>query len=549
MATEFEKIRDEYYHAWFRYYPEAALDAGVTGYEHLLRPYSDQEQGALLSLNEKLLDALDELDDSSLHPDEHLDLQLMQGAAFLDMEQILQYDWRKRDPEEYLPLHSIYQLTVRHSENFAAALNQRLALIPDYLLNARHYVGQDAEQIPAHWLESAITAVESGVVFLKALPEDLKVKTHLDELPNLDALIIDAVSAFERYQRFLEQEIGARATGDFAVGHQRYSHLLQYRHFLDVKPDELFDFGNRLFEQTERQMKQVCRRLTGSEDRSLLDEKIRQQGPAEGPLLSVYRKQMEAAREFVQSGDLVSFPEVEALSVVQTPVFLRHKIPFAAYEPPGPGDSLQLGHYFVTPAADAETLAQHSLMAMMHTSVHEGYPGHHLQFTTAHRYPAASSLPRLLNKSATLYEGWALYCEQLMFEKGFLGEPESEFILLKDRLWRALRIIIDTGMQTRGLCLQDAIGMMTDRLGFSGAQGLGEATWYSRAPTVPMGYATGWAMINTARDLALQAPSGQTLKSFHDGLLAQGSCALSLGLERAFGAEFSQRVQAIIREK
>jgi uncharacterized protein (DUF885 family) len=549
VPTEFEQIRDDYYHAWFRYHPEAALDVGVTGYEHLLRPYADQEQGALLSLNEKLLDALDELDESALHADEQLDLQLMRGAAFLEIEQILQYDWRKRDPEEYLPLHAIYQLTMRHSENFAAALNQRLALIPDYLLNARHYIGQDAERIPARWLESAVTAVESGVVFLKALPQDLKVKAHAHELPSLDELITDAVNAFDRYQRYLEQEIGARAAGDFAVGHQRYSHLLRYRHFLDINPDELYEFGKRLFEQTERQLKQVCRRLTGSEDRSLLDEKIRQQGPPQGALLSVCQMQMEAAREFTRSEDLVSFPEVESLSVVQTPVFLRHKIPFAAYEPPSPGDSLQQGHYFVTPAADAQTRDQHSLMAMMHTSVHEGYPGHHLQFTTAHRYPAACSLPRLLNKSATLYEGWALYCEQLMFEKGFLCEPENEFILLKDRLWRALRIIIDTGMQTRGLRLQDAVRMMTDRLGFSEVQGLGEATWYSRAPTVPMGYATGWAMINSARDLALPESSSQKLRSFHDGLLAQGSCALSLGLRRAFGEEFSQRVQGTIREE
>jgi len=549
MPTEFEQIRDDYYHAWFRYHPEAALDVGVTGYEHLLRPYGDQEQGALLSLNEKLLDALEELDESVLNDDEQLDLKLMRGAAFLEMEQILQYDWRKRDPEEYLPLHAIYQLTVRHSENFAAALNQRLAQIPDYLLNARHYIGQDPQQIPARWLESAVTAVASGIVFLKALPQDSKVMAHLDELTPLDGLITDAVIAFERYQRFLEREIGAGATGDFAVGSQRFSHLLQYRHFLDFKPDEIFEFGKRLFDRTEQQLKQVCRRLTGSDDRSLLDEKLTRQRPPRETLLSVYRKQMEAAREFTQSGDLVSFPDVETLSVVETPVFLRHKIPFAAYEPPSPGDSLQQGYYFVTPAVDAQNLSQHSLPAMTHTSVHEGYPGHHLQFTTAHRYATASSLPRLLNKSATLYEGWALYCEQLMFEQGFLSEPESEFLLLKDRLWRALRVMVDTGMQTRGLSLDDAVGTMTDLLGFSRTQGLGEATWYSRAPTVPMGYATGWAMINSARELALPERSPQQLKSFHDGLLAQGSCALSLGLNRAFGAEFSQSVQEIIREK
>lgn len=520
----------------------------MTGFEHLLRPYSDEEQGALLSLNEKLLDALEELDESVLCSDEHIDLQLMRGAAFLEMEQILQFDWRKRDPEEYLPLFAIYQLTVRQTDNFAAALCQRLRHIPEYLLNARHYIGQEPERIPAPWFESTVTAVESGIEFLRSLPEVPRVKACASELSHLAELIDDAVGAFERYHRFLEQDIGARASGDFAVGNQRFSHLLRYRHFLNVSPEELFEFGNRLFDQTEQQLKHVCRRLTGGEDLAALEEKIHQESAPDTPLISTYREQMEAAREFTLARDLVSFPDVESLHVVQTPVFLRHKIPFAAYEAPSPGDREQLGRYFVTPAADAQTLARHNLMDMMHTSVHEGYPGHHLQFTTAHRYSAASTLPRLLNKSATLYEGWALYCEQLMFEKGFLNKPESEFILLKDRLWRALRIILDTAMQTRGLSLEDGIRMMIDRLGFSRAQSLGEATWYSRAPAVPMGYATGWAMINTARGLVLPEPSSQSLKMFHDKLLAQGSCALSLALKQSFSEEISERVVASIRE-
>lgn len=541
MAGKFEQIRDDYYHAWFRYHPEAALDAGVTGFEHLLRPYSDEEQGALLSLNEKLMDALEELDERDLGPDDEVDLELMRGAAFLEMEQTLQHDWRKRDPEEFLPLEAIYQLTIRHTDNFAGALRQRLAAIPDYLLNARHYIGQDRERIPARWLESAITAVESGSNYLQALNEDPRVREHADQLPDLDVLIADAVDGFRRYGRFLDKEIGARAAGDFAVGHKRFSHLLEYRHFLNVTPEELYEFGNRLFEGTMIELKAVCRRITGGEDLAELERRVHGRSDGAGSPVSVYRQQMEAARYFIESRDLVSIPDMETICVEETPVFLRHRIPFAAYMAPGLEDVPQQGRYYVTPAADAETLALHSPLAMAHTSVHEAYPGHHLQFTTAHRHPAARSPARMLNKSATLYEGWALYCEQLMFETGFLDQPESEFILLRDRLWRALRIVLDVGMQTRGQGIEDAVSTMCARLGFSATQALGEATWYSRAPTIPMGYATGWAMINAARDDLVLETTPQALKSFHDALLGQGSCALTLVLKRAFGNDLPTR--------
>jgi len=544
MIAKFIQIRDDYYRAWFRYHPEVAVDIGVAGHEHLLRPFSDEEQGALLSLNEKLLDALEELDDADLGPDERIDLELMRGGAFLEMEQILDHDWRKNDPEQYLPLHAIHQLTQRRTEDFAGALRQRLEQVPDYLLNARNCVGQDRERIPARWLESAITAVESGVVYLESLGDNDRVGEHRDQLPDLDSLISGAVDSFQRYGSFLEVEIGPRATGEFAVGHKRFSHLLQYRHFLQVTPEALHDFGSRLFDRTMRELGALCRRLTGGDDIVELERRICGSGPGEQPLVPLYQRQMEAARDFVRSRDLVSFPGPESLCVEETPVFLRHKIPFAAYEPPGMDDDPQLGRYYVTPAVDAETRARHSLLSMSHTCVHEAYPGHHLQFTTAHRHSAARSMARMINKSATMYEGWALYCEQLMFESGFLDQSENEFILLRDRLWRALRIVLDVGMQTGGQGIEDASSMIRERLGFSGVQALGEATWYSRAPTVPMGYATGWAMISAARDIVLGEQSGQSLKSFHDALLAQGSCALPLVLRRAFGDDLLARVES-----
>ena len=80
------------------------------------------------------------------------------------------------------------------------------------------------------------------------------------------------------------------------------------------------------------------------------------------------------------------------------------------------------------------------------------------------------------------------------------------------------------------------------------SQAIGEATWYSRAPALPMGYATGWAMINAARDDVVAEMTDQSLRSFHDALLAHGSCALSLVLGRAFGEELRVRVESALTD-
>ena len=79
-------IIDRYYRTWFRFNPEVAVDVGVAGYATLLKPYGDDELGALKILNEKLISSLDELDEKTLTQDQQIDLQLMRSAAVLQLE-------------------------------------------------------------------------------------------------------------------------------------------------------------------------------------------------------------------------------------------------------------------------------------------------------------------------------------------------------------------------------------------------------------------------------------------------------------------------------
>ena len=88
-----------------------------------------------------------------------------------------------------------------------------------------------------------------------------------------------------------------------------------------------------------------------------------------------------------------------------------------------------------------------------------------------------------MNESSVFYEGWALYCEQLMQEQGFLETKEHRFVMLKDRLWRALRIIIDVKTQTGQMTYDEAADLMVRELHFPRAQACADLNWYSQSPS------------------------------------------------------------------
>ncbi len=542
----FEALVKDYYQAWFRYHPEEAVEVGAPGYGHLLMPFGDDDKGALVCLNDELRVGLEELDSATLADDQRVDRDLLYGAASLENQYLLDIESRTPDPVRLLPIYAIYQLTIRRLSDFATTMLARLNAIPEYMARAKDHLHSRASQIPSLWLESAATGAHRGCEFLQALPQHPKVVDAEIAATELDSAITNATDALRDYGQFLSNELAPRAQGEFACGQLYFENLLRYRHFLDIEISQLYDLGQQVFRQTERDLADACKTLFGHDDVAAATAAIQGDHPTKAELLSVYQQQMQAARDFVVSHELVTMPEKERLDVIDTPIFMRHQIPFAAYSEPAPNDPEQQGYYYVTPPADEEQLAEHNYPGLMHTCVHEAWPGHHHQFVTANLNPSAHTLPRLLNPSATLYEGWALYCEQLMHEQGFLNRPEQRFILLKDRLWRALRIIIDVEIHTRGTTIEQAADRMVTHLGFPRAQALADLKWYSRSPATPMGYATGWALINAARDRTRLQGATFSLKAFHDRLLSAGSIALPLVITNVFGERMWTSVKDMV---
>ena len=325
------------------------------------------------------------------------------------------------------------------------------------------------------------------------------------------------------YARWLEDDVLPGAEAEYRIGEEAFERLLQLRR-LPAGPDAILELGRRYLAEVEEQRQELVARAWPGKTTEEVQEAIRSDhAESFDGALSEYRESIARAREFVVSKSLATVPADEVLQVVETPSFLRPVLPFAAYEPAPYFDERQIGIYLVTPPADPARLAESNRPGILNTSVHEGYPGHHLQFVCANQN---RSLLRLLaGFHATEYvEGWAHYCEQLMYEEGFNTGPEIRFIQLEDLVWRACRIVIDVQLCRGRMTFEDAVDMLVQRAGMSRENATAEVKRYTYTPGYQLSYLYGKHLLLELRQrVRTREGAGFSLREFHDGLLYAGA--------------------------
>ncbi len=525
----------DYFKKYFELHPTEAIYYGIEGYNHLLNDYSDNTYKSEKAFVGESLDRLRKIPAENLDEDEAIDYALLEGRLTIQRYEYAKEDYRLKWPDTYLPVDAIYILTVRSTNDLAGNLLSRLSQIPSMIQQGIANLSRPNANPPRLWTEMAIESAKGGVSFLDSLPAHPKVQSEVKDIAALHSALDNAKTAINGFANFLERDLLQRSQGIYAVGEEHYNLLLEKKHFLNHNAQSLLALGEDLFAKTKQELAALADELAPGKEIEDVARKIQDNHPPIDQILSAYQKAMEAARGFVRENNLVSFPPKEELHVVHTPEFRRHEIPFAAYLSPSPKDPDQVGYYYVTPVADDDLLREHNWVGLENTSVHESYPGHHLQFSVANSIAPAATLPRLMNESSVFYEGWALYCEQLMQEQGFLKSKEHRFVMLKDRLWRALRIIIDVKTQTGKMTYDEAADLMVRELHFPRAQACADLNWYSQSPSGPMGYALGWSIINRLRNRErTRLGSDFNLKEFHDKLLSAGSISLPLVEKRHF---------------
>jgi uncharacterized protein (DUF885 family) len=351
----------------------------------------------------------------------------------------------------------------------------------------------------------------------------------LDErsLGRLDRAIGSANVALEAHGAWLAESLGD-ATDDWPLGAERYEELIRLRAFGDLDPDAILEIGLDQLQANLDARRAAARELDPGADLPSILERLKADHPATfDEALEGYRDAMRRARAHLIEHDLATIPDDEVIDVIATPEYLRSVMPFAAYFAPARFDADQRGIYVVTPAVDNDpnAMLEHYRASISNTSVHEAYPGHHLQLAVASKHP---SLTRMLTDAPEFVEGWGMYSEQMMREQGFDDGPAFRVSMYTDAVWRACRIILDVRMHRGELTPEAATDFLVEHTGFETANARAEVRRYTYTPGYQLSYLLGKILILGLReDEKRRRGSGFSLKAFHDALLRNGSLPVS----------------------
>jgi uncharacterized protein (DUF885 family) len=193
----------------------------------------------------------------------------------------------------------------------------------------------------------------------------------------------------------------------------------------------------------------------------------------------------------------------------------------AYYMPGSPAAGIS-GTYYV----NTSKLDQRPLFELPALTAHEAVPGHHNQIALQQEMP----LPEFRKHAAfftAFTEGWGLYSEYLGIGLGLYDTPEKDMGRLSYEMWRACRLVVDTGIHAKGWDKARAVAFMKDNSALTDANINAEVNRYISWPGQALGYKLGELRIKALRKKAEDALGAKfDLRAFHDALLAQGSVPL-----------------------
>jgi uncharacterized protein (DUF885 family) len=337
-------------------------------------------------------------------------------------------------------------------------------------------------------------------------------------------LIASAQRSFSAY-RDTVMERPLAPEGSFSIGAARLEGRVREQLGLDYSLGEIESLALGETQRIGGLLEKACAGFGANKRAGEIIEQARAAWNPGDDLLGIYRRETARVAEAFREAKAVSFPKSETLEVRPVPEFMRHLFPTAAYTSPGAFEKRQRGIFWVNDLSvlktgEAEKRAerqQHFGLSL--TCAHEAYPGHHLQFVTANRHPRKW---RRLFSHAVFYEGWTLWCEQMMVDLKIDRSPWLRVQQLHDALWRAHRILVDLRLQTGRYPYEAAVKHMQKHLGFTRARAEADVNWYTGSPSVPMSYWLG-RLENERLQLRLMKGRGWTLQQFNDWLLSFGT--------------------------
>ncbi|MDY7574760.1 DUF885 domain-containing protein [Actimicrobium sp. CCI2.3] len=545
-----DRLATRYYLAQARFDPLGATGSGDNRFDDQLGigidPVMRARHFAELHEFQKTLHAMAQ---STLSPQARLNVDLLD----YELADALNFE---RFPAHLLPINQMDSVPVTLANYASGQGSQPLTTPAQY----RAYLSR-LKALPA-WIDQAIVNMRSGMARGVVLPRTLVVSA----LPQFRQLVSARADGSVFYTPI------RNLPANFSRDEQR--HLTKaYRSLIDQRLNpslgKLADFLENAYlpaarsssgwdglpdgaawylasvaQQTTTTQTPEQIHATGLSETARIQSLFATLGPAMGYTgapadLPVWVQAQDRFRSFASEQEILDvYRSLDATLQVRLPA-LFSTLPKSALEirPEPELTRLTASDHYTSPAADGSRPGvfwavvndprQYSRVGMTTLFLHEGLPGHHFQIARMQEM----TLPdfRKFGGNNAYVEGWALYAETLGKDMGLFEQPETYFGHLNDEMLRATRLVVDTGLHSKGWSREQAIQYLRDTLGYDEATARSAIERYMAWPGQALGYKIGSLKIMALRQRAQAAFGAKfSLPAFHEIVLGDGALPLSL---------------------
>jgi uncharacterized protein (DUF885 family) len=371
-------------------------------------------------------------------------------------------------------------------------------------------------------------------------------------LAEAEAAIRDLV--YPAYQGWIDDYVALlpKTTGNHGVwalpdGEAFYQHQIRVHTTTDLTPDAVHDLGLREVARIEGEMDAILRGeglvdgSIGERVRSIAarpDQLYPDTDDGRARILADYQAMIDE----IDAGLAPYFNvrPTQPVRVERIPEFKEKTSPGAYYQPPAL-DGSRPGVFY----ANLRSVGEIPKFGMRTLAYHEGIPGHHFQLAIQQTIGGVPTFRKLLPFTA-YSEGWALYSEKLAAEIGFQPTPLDDLGRLQAEMFRAVRLVVDSGLHHKRWTREQAIDYMVEKTGMPQTDVVAEIERYLVMPGQALAYKVGMNIIVELREEAKrELGAGFDLKAFHDVVLTQGSLPMTLLQQQVRGWIAEEKARAV----
>jgi uncharacterized protein (DUF885 family) len=402
-------------------------------------------------------------------------------------------------------------------------------------------LGMDEKRVPPQYLLEKVVTQTEALATQKpeespfALPlKKFPASVNATEQKRISGEVVEAIStsvlpSYQRFARFLKAQYvpaGRKDAGAWALpdGDAYYAFRVRQSTTESKTAAEIHQIGLDEVKRDETEMLAIVKKLGFADIKSFsaaLKTNPKEHPTSKDTLLDAYRGYI-AQMQPKLPGLFGMLPKAK-LEITAVPAFIE-KDQAAAYYNQGSADGKRPGRVYV----NTYNATERSLAPVEAVSYHEGIPGHHLQTSISQEL---RGLPEFRKQSyyTAFTEGWALYSERLGKEIGFYQDPYNDYGRLEADIWRAIRLVVDTGVHSKHWTRDQMVQFFRDHSAIDETNIQAEVDRYIAWPGQALGYKMGQLKIVELRQRAQTALGPKfDLKAFHDVVLDSGALPMDV---------------------